>query len=75
MSGGRKPKSGAIGGRPAAAMATTDAESGTDEDSLARSIRALDVMRERGLIDPETYDARRAALERDFAEAKPEAGG
>lgn len=48
--------------RPAAAAAITDAESGTEEDSTRRSLYALDVMLQRGLIDQAEYDRRRAAL-------------
>lgn len=49
--------------RPGASTARTDAESGEDgADSARRGLRALDVMRDRGLISREEYDQRRAAL-------------
>ena len=49
--------------RPAAAAEITDAESGTEEDdSSRRSLYALDVMLNRGLIDQNEYDRRRATL-------------
>jgi hypothetical protein len=66
---GRKPAArpgagaAAPGAAPAAAPATADAESGTDaSDDLRRSLRALDVMRGRGLIDEAEYEARRRDL-------------
>lgn len=63
---GRKPAARpgqGAGAAPAAAPATADAESGTDaSDDLRRSLRALDVMRGRGLIDEAEYEARRRDL-------------
>ncbi|HEV7372844.1 SHOCT domain-containing protein [Arenibaculum sp.] len=65
-SGGPKGTGGLGGGpdvRPGASTAQTDAESGNDgSDSARRGLRALDVMRDRGLISREEYDQRRAAL-------------
>lgn len=49
--------------RPAAASAGTDAESGGQEESLRRSLRALAVMRDRGLITEAEYEEHRAAAE------------
>lgn len=49
--------------RPGASTGRTDAESGDDgRDSTRRGLRALDVMRDRGLISRQEYDQRRAAL-------------
>ncbi len=48
--------------RPAAAPAATDAESGTDAIDVTADLRALETMRQRGLIDPATYERRRQAL-------------
>ena len=46
----------------AAAPAKTDAESGAEPADVAADLRALDAMRQRGLIDAETYEVRRRAL-------------
>ena len=48
--------------RPAAAPAATDAESGAEPGDATAELRALEAMQARGLIDPETYQARRRAL-------------
>ena len=48
--------------RPAAAPATTDAESGTEAIDVTADLRALEAMRQRGLIDQQTYESRRRAL-------------
>lgn len=54
-------------GRPGAAAAGTDAESGTENPELSeekrKSLYALKVMFERGLLPKAEYEARRAALE------------
>lgn len=48
---------------PAAAGADTDQESGTTgTDDTRQALFALDVMRQRGLIDEATYQARRTRL-------------
>ncbi|HYC02011.1 MAG TPA: hypothetical protein VED40_01885 [Azospirillaceae bacterium] len=56
-----------VGTRPAAAGASADAESGTEglgaSDDRSRSLYALKVMFERGLIPREEYEKRRAVLE------------
>lgn len=56
----------AEGRRPGAAAMATDDESGTEgadaAADAARSLRALQVMRDRGLITPEEFEARRRAL-------------
>ena len=64
---GRGGKDGPTGGGPTgAAVAGTDAESGTDglapEEDAKKALFALRAMRERGLIDEETYSARVQAL-------------
>ena len=55
-------KKGPKSPRPAAAAESTDAESGTEGDSVRRSLYALKVMLDRGLIDEAEYERRRAAL-------------
>jgi hypothetical protein len=62
--GGKAPKAAPKPtARAAAAAAPTDAESGTDAaDDLRRSLQALDVMRQRGLIPEAEYEARRRDL-------------
>ncbi len=49
--------------RPGAASLAADAESGDPGDTRRRSLYALDAMLKRGLIDRETYAARRKAIE------------
>lgn len=53
-------------GRPGAATASTDDESGNEGADAAvdakRSLRALEVLRDRGLIDPSEFDRRRRAI-------------
>ncbi len=53
-------------GRPGAATAGTDDESGNEGADAAtdarRSLRALDVLRDRGLIDRDEYERRRRAI-------------
>jgi hypothetical protein len=59
---------------PAAASRITDEESGTEGESLRRSLFALDAMRQRGLIDEATWQERRRALiaaEKDPARLNP----
>jgi hypothetical protein len=57
------PAAARAAGLAAAAAAPTDAESGTDEaDDLRRSLRALDVMRSRGLIGEVEHAERRRDL-------------
>ena len=51
--------------RPAAAPAATDAESGAEPGDATAELRALETMHGRGLIDSETYQARRRALLRE----------
>jgi hypothetical protein len=54
---------GSLQGRAGVSTGRTDAESGDDgRDSARRGLRALDVMRDRGLIGRREYDQRRAAL-------------
>lgn len=50
-------------GKPGAAAAGTDAESGAESDDPARDLRALKTMWQRGLLDDATYTQRRAELE------------
>jgi hypothetical protein len=54
-------------GRPGAASASTDDESGNDgadaKHDAQRSLRALKVLRDRGIIDPAEYERRRGAIE------------
>ena len=54
-------------GRPGAATASTDDESGNEGIDAAldarRSLRALEVLRDRGLIDPAEFERRRRAIE------------
>lgn len=54
-------------GRPGAATAGTDDESGNEGADAAldakRSLRALEVLRDRGLIDPAEFERRRRAIE------------
>ncbi len=56
----RKPR---LFARPAAASGHADTESGNEGDNREAELRALDVMRQRGLIDEATYQARRAEIE------------
>lgn len=59
--GGRR-----TGARPGAAAMATDDESGNEgadaAGDAARSLRALEVMRDRGLIGPAEFEARRRAI-------------
>lgn len=45
---------------PAAAGSDADAESGAGDDTLRQSLRALRVMRDRGLMSAEEYERHRA---------------
>jgi len=60
--GGRR----GTGARPGAAAMATDDESGNEgaeaRADAARSLRALEVMRDRGLIGAEEFERRRRAL-------------
>ncbi len=51
-----------VAGRPAAASMAADSESGTDGAGVEADLRALRVMRERGLISAEEHERRRAEL-------------
>ena len=55
----RKPR---LFARPAAASGFADTESGNEGDNREAELRALDVMRRRGLIDEGTYQSRRAEI-------------
>lgn len=55
---GRQPAA-RVAARPAAG-ADADAESGTGDDTLRQSLRALRVMRDRGLMSEEEYERHRA---------------
>ena len=55
----RKPR---LFARPAAASGFADTESGNEGDNREAELRALDVMRQRGLIDEATYQSRRAEI-------------
>ena len=48
--------------RTGAATAAADAESGTEPADVERDLYALKVLRDRGLIPPEEYEARRREL-------------
>ena len=48
--------------RPAAANGTADEESGFQGRDRDAELRALKVMAQRGLMSPEEYDRRRAAI-------------
>ena len=48
--------------RPAAATDAADAESGSQGRNRDAELRALKVMAQRGLMSPEEYDRRRAAV-------------
>ena len=61
----KKPVAGASasGGRAAAASASADSESGIEgRDSAARSLRALKVMLDRGLMTQDEYDQKKLAI-------------
>ncbi len=49
-------------GKPGAAAAGTDAESGAASEDPASDLRALEAMARRGLVDQETYAQRRREL-------------
>ena len=57
--------------RPAAASGFADTESGNEGDNRAAELRALDVMRQRGLIDEATYESRRDEILAGSPEDKP----
>lgn len=59
---GNTPVQERSGTRPGAAPATTDGESGTATDGIESDLRALKVMRDRGLMSQADYDRRRAEL-------------
>ena len=64
----RKPR---LFARPAAASGVADTESGDEGDNRSAELRALDVMRQRGLIDEATYQSRRAEILAAPPEDKP----
>ncbi|NYZ15697.1 SHOCT domain-containing protein [Azospirillum sp. RWY-5-1] len=57
---GARPPVRGVATRPAAAGAETDAESGSGDDTLRQSLRALRAMRDRGLMSEEEYERHRA---------------
>ncbi|EWY41530.1 hypothetical protein N825_28360 [Skermanella stibiiresistens SB22] len=72
---GGRPVTGAPRGRAGVASGSADSESGDDgDDSVGRSLRALKVMLDRGLMTEREYEDRKAALRADAAGKPPGAG-
>ncbi len=74
-SGAARPSGRPVRGRAGVASGAADSESGDEgDDSAARSLRALKVMFDRGLMTEAEYEQRRTALAGKAAE-RPSDGG